>query len=108
MRWPLINSVRRFSKLMNKEKIKAAQSFQQQGDWSSALAIYQELLTENPDNPDILHQIGIIYAQQQNYPHALEYIQQALKFQPDSAPFHNSKGNVLLRQGDLEGALSEY
>jgi predicted TPR repeat methyltransferase len=93
---------------MDKEAIKQAQEFQRHGESAQALTIYQQLLADNPNNGDLLHQIGVIYAQDLKYPRALEYINQALVQEPNSAAFRNSKGNVLLRQGNLEAALSEY
>jgi predicted TPR repeat methyltransferase len=85
-----------------------AQEFQRHGDWSSALAIYEQLLAEDPDNADLIHQIGIVYAQKRDFTHALEYFNQALLHQPRSAAFHNSKGNLFSLQGDQEAALHEY
>lgn len=89
-------------------KFRQAQQFQQDGNFAQALIIYQQLLAEDANNPDILHQIGILYAQQQDYPRSLQYLNQAIKLQPQSAAIHNSKGNVLLRQNDPQAALQEY
>lgn len=94
--------------MKNNKELKQAQQLHQQGDLVGALAIYQQLLVENPSDADIIHQIGIIFAQQQNYPQALQYLNEAIQIQPRSAPFYNSKGNVLIRQGQIESALSEY
>ena len=55
-----------------------------------------------------MHQIGILYAQQQDYARSLDYLNQALTQQPHSAAIHNSKGNVFLRQGNPDAALAEY
>lgn len=93
---------------MDRQILKQAQQFQQQGDLAQALATYLQLLAENLGNADLLHQIGILYAQQQDYAHSLDYLNQALIQQPHSAPIYNSKGNVFLRQGNQEAALSEY
>ncbi len=90
------------------DQLRKAQELHRQGDLAAALAIYQQLLEQKPDNVDVIHQMGILYAQQQDYTQALEYLDQALKFQPRSAPFHNSKGNILSLLGDQEAALSEY
>lgn len=93
---------------MDKELLKKAQQLQRQGDLTEALALYQQLLRDNPDNADLLHQIAILYAQQEDYSGAWEYLEQAAQHQPRSAAIHNSKGNVLLRQGQKDAALAEY
>lgn len=91
-----------------KNLIKQAQEFQRHGDWPQALAIYEQLLAENPENADLIHQIGILYAQKRDFAQALEYFNKALLHQPRSAAFHNSKGNLFSLQGDQEAALHEY
>ncbi len=91
-----------------KEQILKAQQYQRQGDLAEALLIYQQLLDSHPNDSDILHQIGILYAQQANYPDSLKYLQLALQNQPRSSAIYNSLGNVYLRQNDSEAALKEY
>lgn len=93
---------------MDNNRLKQAQQHQRDGEWAQALEIYRQLLDDHPDHADLLHQIGILLAQQQHYDEALEYLNQALRRQPHAAAFHNSKGNVLLRQNNVEGALKEY
>lgn len=93
---------------MDKERLKKAQQLQRQGDLTEALALYQQLLRDNQDNTDLLHQIAILYAQQEDYDNAWEYLERALQNAPDSAAIHNSKGNILLRQGQSNAALLEY
>lgn len=93
---------------MDKELLRKAQQFHQTGDLTQALAAYQALLAEDADNADILHQIGILFAQQHDYDHSLEYLNLALQHQPRAAAIYNSKGNLFLRQGNAEAALKEY
>lgn len=93
---------------MKKELLKRAEELQKNGDLVSAIDIYQQLLTENPNEVDILHRLGILFAQQHKYQDALDYLNQAIQYQPRSAPFHNSKGNILLRQGALKAGEEEY
>ena len=93
---------------MNKNLLKQAQELQRQGEYGQALAIFQQLLAEQGDDADLLHQIGILYAQLQDYVHSVEYLERALTQQPRSAAIHNSIGNVLLRQGDADNALHEF
>lgn len=93
---------------MNETLIKKAQQLYQQGKRQEALDIYLKLLDENPEQADILHTIGFIYAQMGKNKKALEYIEKAITIQPDVATYHNSKGNVLMRLDKLKEAIKAY
>ncbi len=92
---------------MTKELLKQAQQKHRQGELTEALALYQQFLADNPKNADVLHQIGIVYAQLENYAEAVHYIDAALE-QEQNAAYFNSKGNLLLRVQDYESALNAY
>jgi Flp pilus assembly protein TadD len=92
---------------MTKDLLKQAQQLHRQGDLKQALSLYQQVLSTDSKNADLLHQIGIIYAQLEQYPEALLHIDAALAEQP-SAGFYNSKGNVLLRLKAYDDALTAY
>ncbi|MBS0349933.1 MAG: tetratricopeptide repeat protein [Proteobacteria bacterium] len=91
-----------------RDLFKQAQELQRQGNLSDALGIYKQLHEEDPGNPDFSHQIGIIYAQLQDWANALDYVNKALKIAPFSAQYHNSKGNIFSLQGNQAAALDEY
>ncbi len=91
-----------------KDSLKKAQELHRQGDLAAALELYMQILAATPDDADVLHQVGIIHAQQRSFIPALEFLNQALQLQPKSAAFHNSKGNVFSLQGAQEAALAEY
>ncbi len=93
---------------MTKEQlIQQAQQKQRRSEFAEALSLYQQALNIDPKNPDLLHQIGVIYAQLENYAEAIRYIDLALE-QEQNASYYNSKGNLQLRFKDYEGAMAAY
>lgn len=92
---------------MNKAKIKKAHDFHASGELDAALAIYQELLGENPNDPDLLHIIGVINAQLSNLDLAKDWIQRAILTRKEPH-FYNSLGNVLRQQQLIDAALTAY
>ena len=59
-------------------------------DFDRAIALYQSLIEQNPDNPDYLGELGNIYYNLNRFDRAAEMFQQA--------------GKLLVRQGDLARA----
>jgi len=72
---------------------------------------YLHLLERNPDNtdnPDILHSLGVIAYQKEQYDKALKRISEAIdknRFEPQ---FHNTLGIILEALGRLDDAIRAY
>lgn len=93
---------------MHSNKLQEAEQLLQKGDLQSALACYQAIHEESPNNADILHIIGMLQAKLGLDQQALTAINQAIQAKPNFAPFYNSKGNVLLRLQRMDEALAAY
>ncbi|OGO95646.1 MAG: hypothetical protein A3F41_00715, partial [Coxiella sp. RIFCSPHIGHO2_12_FULL_44_14] len=93
---------------MNKKLLEQAQQAHQEGDLQSALKKYQQLLEEDPQQPEAWHCAGILLVQLGRYDEALTYVDQAIQQQPKMAAFHNSRGNVLLRLRRFVEATKAY
>ena len=52
--------------------------------------------------------LGLAYWDQNDYPHALEAFQRAVKVGPGSAEAHNWLGVALMGKADLPGAIAEF
>ena len=59
------------------EQIQKAISLTQQGKILEAEEIYQNMLKENPDNPDILSIIGLFYVNISNFEKAVKILEKA-------------------------------
>lgn len=80
----------------------------QQGQLDEAATLYQQLLQQNPAQPDALHLLGVIAYQRQHYSVALDLIQKAIQITPEVASYYNNLGNVLQALQQTEPATRCY
>lgn len=73
-----------------------------------AANIYQQILTHHPQQPYALFGLGIVASQRRLYPQAEQYLQQAIKHQPQESAFYLQFGIVLGMQEKLETALQAF
>lgn len=92
---------------MTKQLFEQAQEAHQSGDFKKALTLYQTLLYDDPNNPELHHIIGILYAQLGEYSNAIEHVEKAIQLKPQSS-FYNSLGNIYLRQKNFDKAIHSY
>lgn len=67
-----------------------------------------ERLKSNPNNPDLLAQIGNYYYDGQQYPIAIGYYQQSLKLQPANTSVRTDMATAFWYTGDADTAISEF
>ena len=80
------------------ESLQKALALQSSGKLEKALRIYKSVLKKHPRNADATHLLGVTY-RQLGYPErAVEYIEKAIQFSPDKAPFY---ANLARAQADL-------
>src|SRR6185312_2240939 len=70
-----------------------------QGQLDEAEAGYLAILRKNPRAVDVLHSLGILYAQKENFADAIRYLRLAITYQPDNAVLQLHLANVLKSQG---------
>jgi Ca-activated chloride channel homolog len=82
----------------------------QKGDYPQALKKFIDGQLQDPDNPDILYNIGNAYYKNGDYEAARENYSQALsKAPPDLKPrLLYNLGNSAFRQGNLQDAVKNY
>ncbi len=90
------------------EKIDSGIKQLQSGNWSKAEACFQQVLQWQPENPDVWHLLGMIAAQQKEYPTAIERIQRAIKLKSTEPNFHSDLGKAYLEQGQFKLASECY
>jgi len=88
--------------------LQQAEQLIQQGLFDQARAIIDEQIRNNPSNVDAYNLLGIAYASEKDYPHALDSFERALKIAPDSKTTHNNLGNLYVSQQKLELAEKEF
>ncbi len=78
------------------------------GELNKAELIYQQLLQNNPNNPDALHLLGVIGFQVGQFEEAEKLITRGIAIKPDMDEAHNNLANVLEGLGRLEEAISHF
>jgi protein O-GlcNAc transferase len=81
---------------------------QQAGRLAQAQAIYQQILSQQPNHADALHLSGLIAHNAGQNLHAVELITRAIQVNPSEAVFHNSLGVVLMSQGLQDEAIEAH
>jgi len=74
---------------------------------AASLTEIQAALTREPRNPKLYIKLGQVYWDRNDYQHAFDAFQQAVKVGPVSAETHNWLGAFLISRGNLPGAISE-
>ncbi|KZD12186.1 tetratricopeptide repeat protein [Oceanibaculum pacificum] len=75
------------------------------GKLKEAAGIYRLLLAETPDDPDILHLLGMVGQQLGHFDFAVRHIVRAIEQDPSNALYHGSLGLVFLAQQDYPHAV---
>ena len=75
---------------------------------NDASKIFRLLLEQNSANPEVHFLLAQAYGQQEDYPHALEELQTALRLDPQVPEVHYYAGLVHLREGQLDAAADEF
>ncbi|HZZ44395.1 MAG TPA: tetratricopeptide repeat protein [Tepidisphaeraceae bacterium] len=80
----------------------------QAGQLPQAEALYRQILTADPNQPDALHLLGVIAHQVGQQPAAIDLIQRALAVNPNNASFYNNLGEALRAVGRIQDAANAY
>ena len=81
------------------ENIKHIRELHRNGYLEQAKQAYLRLLRKNPRHLEALHSVGVISAQQKNFPQAITYLQKAVQIQPAEPTIQLHLANVLKMQG---------
>ena len=90
------------------QQLQSASTHHQTGRLAEAEKIYRQILSQQPDQPDALHLLGVLTAQGGQLDAGVQLIRQALRFRPDFPEAHSSLGNVLTGMGQLDDAIASY
>ena len=80
----------------------------QQGNFSDAQALYEQILAIYPDHFDALQLLGVLFAQIKKYSQAVEFLSKALKIKPNHVRSHSNLGIVLKELKRFDEALASY
>ena len=80
----------------------------QQGNFSDAQALYEQILVIYPDHFDALQLLGVLFAQIKKYSQAVEFLSKALEIKPDHVKSHSNLGIALKELKRFDEALASY
>lgn len=90
----------------DKEKILTlAHMLNDSGFKQKAIDRYKEYLKFDPENPDVLVDMGVCYYDMQNYAEAEKWMKEALKYEPKHQIAHLNLGIVSLTSGKHDEAI---
>jgi len=85
-----------------------ASALYQGNDPNGAIAALKQALRVNPTYVPALFSLGGIEFNARHFPEARQYLEQAVKIDPDMLPAHERLALVLQEMGDQAGAIREY
>jgi tetratricopeptide (TPR) repeat protein len=74
------------------------------GQWAGAARLYQSILADTPDDPEVLNLLGVLHYQQGQHARAVELIGRAVALRPGVANFHANLAAAYRALGQLEQA----
>jgi Flp pilus assembly protein TadD len=87
-----------------KQSYQQAYSWQQEGKTEQAVSRYREILRQDPYNPYVLTNLGLIYQQTGNLKEAISLYEKALEADPKFVPAAQNLGVAWLKAGNSEEA----
>jgi len=90
------------------QSIEAAIRHHQAGRLAEAEQIYRQILADLPDQPDVLHLLGILAGQAGKADAGIELISRAIGIKPNSAVYHDSLAKLLKSSGKTDEAIAAY
>lgn len=78
------------------------------GDYSQAETIYEDVLSQNPDQQDAVHLLGLVRMEQDRDDEAVQLMERALALYPKASHFHHNIAGLYRRMGRLQEAESQF
>ncbi len=88
--------------------IQGGNQLRAKGQYSEAIAFYQEALNFNPDAVEAYGHLGDLYWRQGDLTQAIAYCQRALKLEPQSGEVYKTLGNIFQSQEKWAAAERAY
>ena len=82
--------------------------YEERGDPTAALKVYQDALDFSPENPDLLTTIGLAYLRLDDHQRAFDYLGNALTHDPRNVKAILAVGSIIQDNRDMDVALHKY
>jgi Flp pilus assembly protein TadD len=93
-----------------RELLHSATRLHHAGHLDRAEQIYQQILSARPGQAEVVHLLGVIACQRQQFDRAVSLVSRAISSSPKESAYHNTLGNALRGLGDnrLTDAIAAY
>jgi protein O-GlcNAc transferase len=91
-----------------REKLNSAVAHHRAGRLTEAERIYRQVLSQRPDQAEVLHLLGILSAQVGKSGEGIELIRRAISNGAPNAVYYNDLANVLKADGQIDQAIAAY
>ena len=98
---------KKLKKKSNKQFQQALQ-LHQRGNIAAAKEIYLQLQANDPENPEVLHYLGLVEYQTNNLASAIELISQAIKLSANEPNYYSNLAMCYTDQGEYDQAENNY
>jgi Flp pilus assembly protein TadD len=88
--------------------LEQAMALHQQGQVERAEAMYHNVLTALPDEPNALHLLGVAAGQRNDLENGEKLIRKAIQVHPGVSAYYNNLAGILLKKGDMPDAIAQY
>jgi len=88
--------------------LRQGREFVDLGDYSKAIAIYQQAARLDTENPRIFSGMGYLEARQGNYQASVAFYQQAIGLEPNNADFQYALGYAMANLQNYPAAATAY
>ncbi|MFT6006003.1 MAG: hypothetical protein ACI9SX_000974 [Pseudoalteromonas tetraodonis] len=85
-----------------------AREYHQQGDYGNAIALYQKILQLEPENLDVVYNLGHALSKSGQWDKAITYIDQVIAAQDDYAQAWNVRGHFFTNKRQFPKAIENY
>ncbi|MFH1061441.1 MAG: tetratricopeptide repeat protein [Candidatus Omnitrophota bacterium] len=83
-------------------------AFHYKGQTAKALKSFEQAYKINPQNMDVLYNIGVLHLENNRYDQAIKIFEQVIAQDPDDSAAYNNIGFALFKQGKYEEAIKFY
>ena len=90
------------------DRLKTAIEHHQKGRLSKAEALYKQALQERPDEPNALHLLGVLTAQNGDGERGIDLVGRAIALRPENHAYRANRAKILSDVGRIDESISEY
>ena len=90
------------------QKIQEAIVFLQTGKLDLAQKTLEVIISQNSNNAEALHFLGLVFLQKKDFGRAYDLISESIKLAPKNGMFYTNRGEVAREMGKLDDALRDH